>query len=173
MGCSVAWKCFVAWRLGLWSQQPTCPQIRHSLRCIQVSPVLKHSSQPCAEGSTSFIWLVWLHRFRWNIWMNLLIDVLLRRAASCSERRALRLQELGLLGRGLPAQDPIPVREPPEPLDDAPVPRGVRGYVGRPRLVREQPEKLDGTALVLPVLAVHERHVQEHPLESGDLPVQR
>src|ERR671910_1270869 len=66
---------------------------------------------------------------------------------SCSERRALRLQELGLLGRGLPAQDAIPVRKPPE--------------------------QLDGAALVLPVLAVHERHVQEHSLEGRKLPVQR
>src|SRR5918996_5514500 len=92
---------------------------------------------------------------------------------SCSERRALRLQELGLLGRGLPAQDAIPVREPPEPLDYIPVPCGVGGYVGGPRLVRKPPEKLDGAALVLPVLAVHERHVQEHPLEGRELPVQR
>src|SRR5919112_1009061 len=92
---------------------------------------------------------------------------------SCSERRALRLQELGLLGRGLPAQDPIPVREPPEPLDYVPVPCGVGGYVGSPWLVRKPPEELDGAALVLPVLAVHERHVQEHPLEGRELPVQR
>src|SRR5215213_3018455 len=154
MGCSVAWKCFVAWRLGLWSQQPTCPQIRHSLRCTQVSPVLRQSSQPCADGSTSFIWLVWLHRCRWNIWMNLLIEVLLRRGPSRSERRALRLQELGLLGRSLPAQDPIPVRESPEPLDYVPVPGGVRGYVGRARLVRKPPEQLDGAALILPVQSV-------------------
>src|SRR5215213_7077566 len=101
MGCSVAWKCFVAWRLGLWSQQPT------------------------ADGCTSFIWLVWLHRCRWNICINLLIDALLRPApfrpqVGRSERRALGLQEFGLLGRGLPAQDPIPVREPPEPLDYVP-----------------------------------------------------
>src|ERR671910_772952 len=92
---------------------------------------------------------------------------------SCSERRALRLQELGLLGRGLPAQDPIPVWEPPEPLDYIPVPCGVGGYVGGPWLVRKPPEQLDGAALVLPVLAVHERHVQEHPLEGRELPVQR
>src|ERR687893_2017609 len=92
---------------------------------------------------------------------------------SCSERRALRLQELGLLGRGLPAQDAIPVREPPEPLDYVPVPCGVGGYVGGPWLVRKPPEQLDGAALVFPVLAVHERHVQEHPLEGGDLPIQR
>src|SRR5215211_1223380 len=83
---------------------------------------------------------------------------------SRSERRALRLQELGLLRRSLPAQDPIPVRESPEPLDYVPVPGGVGGYVGRTRLVRKPPEQLDGAALVLPVLAVHERHVQEHPL---------
>src|SRR5919112_3211785 len=92
---------------------------------------------------------------------------------SCSERRALRLQELGLLGRGLPAQDPIPVREPPEPLDYVPVPCGVGGYVGGPWLVRKPPKQLDGAALVLPVLAVHVRHVQEHPLEGRGLPVQR
>src|SRR5918999_4450183 len=91
---------------------------------------------------------------------------------SCSERRALRLQELGLLGRGLPAQDPISVWEPPEPLDYVPVPCGVGGYVGRPWLVRKLPEQLDGAALVFPVLAVHERHVQEHPLEGRELPVQ-
>src|SRR5918994_2285385 len=177
MGCSVAWKCFVAWRLALSSQQPTCPQIRHSLRWTQVSPGLKHSSQPCADGSTSFIWLVWLHRCRWNICMNLLTNVLLRRGAllfrTCSKRRAFCLQELCLLGRSLPAQDLIPVREPPEPLDDVPMPCGVGGYVGRTRLVCKQPEKLDGAALILSILAVHERHIQEHPLESGDLPVQR
>src|SRR5918998_4355740 len=92
---------------------------------------------------------------------------------SCSERRALRLQELGLLGRGLPAQDPISVWEPPEPLDYVPVPCGVGGYVGGPWLVRKPSEKVDGAALVLPVLAVHERHVQEHPLEGRELPVQR
>src|SRR5829696_8437979 len=92
---------------------------------------------------------------------------------SCSERRALRLQELGLFGRGLPTQDPIPVRKPPEPLDYVPVPCGVGGYVGGPWLGRKPPEQLDGAALVLPVLAVHERHVQEHPLEGRELPVQR
>ena len=27
MGWVVAWKCFVAWRFGESSQQPTCPQI--------------------------------------------------------------------------------------------------------------------------------------------------
>src|SRR5215211_3003662 len=92
---------------------------------------------------------------------------------SRSERRALRLQELGLLGRGLPAQDLVPVREAPEPLDYLPVPRGVGGYIGPARLVREKAEKLDGAALILLVFAVHERHVQEHPLEGGELPVQR
>src|SRR5918993_269589 len=92
---------------------------------------------------------------------------------SCSERRALCRQELGLLGRSLPAQDPIPVREPPEPLDDLPVPLGVGGYIGSTGLLCEQPEQLDGPALILPVLAVHERHVQEHPLEGRELPVER
>src|SRR5215210_2044537 len=92
---------------------------------------------------------------------------------SRSERRALRRQELGLLGRGLPAQDLVPVREAPEPLDYLPVPRGVGGYIGPARPVREKAEKLDGAALILPVFAVHERHVQEHPLEGGELPVER
>src|SRR5215217_4546588 len=92
---------------------------------------------------------------------------------SRSERRAFCLQELRLLGRRFPAQDLIPVREPPETLDDVPVPCGVTGYVGRPGLVCKQPEQLHRAALILPILAVHEGHVQEHPLESGDLPVQR
>src|ERR687889_693914 len=51
-----------------------------------------------------------------------------------SERRALGLQELGLLGRSLPAQDLVPVREPPEPLDDVSVRDGVPGGCER-RLV--------------------------------------
>src|SRR5215204_636385 len=92
---------------------------------------------------------------------------------SCSERRALRLQELGLLGRGLPAQNPIPVREPPEPLDYVPVPCGVGGSVGGLWRGRKPPEQRDGTALVLSVRAVHERHVQEDPLEGRVLAVQR
>ena len=58
------------------------------------------------------------------------------------------------------------MREPPEPLDYVSVPCCVGGYVGRPRLVGKPSEKVDGAALVLPVLAVHERHVQEHPLEG-------
>src|SRR2546430_15740722 len=35
------------------SQQPTCPQVRHSRRCTQVSPILRHSSQPRSEEHTS------------------------------------------------------------------------------------------------------------------------
>ncbi len=42
--------------LGLESQQPTWPQTRHSLRCTQVSPIRRQSSQPWAEGWTSWIW---------------------------------------------------------------------------------------------------------------------
>src|SRR5215212_6943721 len=92
---------------------------------------------------------------------------------SRSERRALRREELGLLGRGLPVQDLVPVREAPEPLDYLPVPGGVGGYIGSTGLVSKQPEELDGEALVLPVFAVHERHVQEHPLEGGEFSVER
>src|SRR5262245_66677099 len=49
-------KCFVACLFLLESQQPTCPQLRHSRKCTHVSPVCKHSSQPCALGVTSRIW---------------------------------------------------------------------------------------------------------------------
>lgn len=38
------------------SQQPTWPQERHSRRCTQVSPSLRHSSQPFALGCTAWIW---------------------------------------------------------------------------------------------------------------------
>ena len=38
------------------SQHPMWPQVRHSLRCTQVSRICRHSSQPSAEGDTSFIW---------------------------------------------------------------------------------------------------------------------
>lgn len=37
-----------------------------------MSPVLRQSSQPCAEGSTSRIWSVWVHSCRSNIRVNLL-----------------------------------------------------------------------------------------------------
>jgi hypothetical protein len=43
------------------SQQPTWPQTRHSRRCTQVSPVCRHSSQPLADGSTSWIWFRCVH----------------------------------------------------------------------------------------------------------------
>jgi hypothetical protein len=46
MGCCVAWKCLVACRFFESSQQPTCPQVLQSRKCTQVSPSLRHSSQP-------------------------------------------------------------------------------------------------------------------------------
>src|SRR5262249_35074218 len=56
IGCRVALKCFVACLFLLESQQPTCPQLRQSRKCTHVSPVCKHSSQPCELGATSRIW---------------------------------------------------------------------------------------------------------------------
>src|SRR2546421_4114533 len=56
MGWPVAWKCRVACLFFEESQQPTCPQIRHSRRCTQVSPIFRQSSQPFALGVTSRIW---------------------------------------------------------------------------------------------------------------------
>src|SRR5215472_5468925 len=53
IGCPVAWKCFVACRLGELSQQPTCPQVRQSRRCTQGDPILRHSSHPRALGVTA------------------------------------------------------------------------------------------------------------------------
>src|SRR6185312_1028481 len=55
MGCPVAWKCLVAWRCGEESQHPTWPQVRHNLRWTQGEPILRHSSQPFALGTTSRI----------------------------------------------------------------------------------------------------------------------
>jgi hypothetical protein len=55
IGCRVALKCFVACLFLLESQQPTCPQLRHSRKCTHVSPVRKQSSQPGALGVTSRI----------------------------------------------------------------------------------------------------------------------
>ena len=45
-------KCFVACRRGESSQHPTCPHVRHSRRCTQATPSLRHSSQPLALGCT-------------------------------------------------------------------------------------------------------------------------
>jgi len=50
MGCCVAWKCLVACRFFESSQQPTCPQVLQSRKCTQVSPSLRHSSQPRLRG---------------------------------------------------------------------------------------------------------------------------
>src|SRR6185437_10790331 len=55
MGWPVAWKCPVAWRCGEESQHPTWPQVRHNLRWTQREPILRHSSQPFALGTTSRI----------------------------------------------------------------------------------------------------------------------
>ena len=55
MGCWVSWKCFVACRLGLESQQPTWPQERQSRRWTQRPPIFRHSSQPLVVcGWTGF-----------------------------------------------------------------------------------------------------------------------
>src|SRR5665213_4041437 len=53
-GCFVAWKCLVACLFLDESQQPTCPQFRHSRRCTQVSPSSRHSLQPVSEAFTGF-----------------------------------------------------------------------------------------------------------------------
>src|SRR5580704_10926874 len=37
----------LACRIGDESQQPTCPHVRHSRKCTQVVPRLRHSSHPC------------------------------------------------------------------------------------------------------------------------------
>jgi hypothetical protein len=55
IGCRVALKCLVACLFLLESQQPTCPQLRHSRKCTHVSPVRRQSSQPGALGVTSRI----------------------------------------------------------------------------------------------------------------------
>jgi hypothetical protein len=50
IGCWVAWKCLVACRFFESSQQPTCPQVLQSRKWTQVSPSLRHSSQPRLRG---------------------------------------------------------------------------------------------------------------------------
>src|SRR2546423_1545553 len=50
IGCAVARACFVACLFLDESQQPTCPQLSQSRRCTQVSPILRHSSQPFVFG---------------------------------------------------------------------------------------------------------------------------
>ena len=38
---------------GDWSQQPTCPQVRHSRRWTQGDPIRRHSSQPWGRAGTT------------------------------------------------------------------------------------------------------------------------
>jgi len=52
----VAWKCLVACLFLDESQHPTCPHDRQSRRCTQVSPVLRHSSQPFLAVCFILIW---------------------------------------------------------------------------------------------------------------------
>src|SRR5437867_11245665 len=61
MGWRLAWKCFVAWRFGESSQQPTWPQVRQSRKCTHLERVFRHSSQPRALGVTSRIESSWAH----------------------------------------------------------------------------------------------------------------
>src|SRR2546429_1650366 len=56
MGCWVARKCFVACLFFEESQQPTWPQVKHRRRCTQLSPILRHSSQPSLFGLILRIW---------------------------------------------------------------------------------------------------------------------
>jgi len=37
------------------SQQPTWPQLKHSRKCTQLSPIFRHSSQPLVFGLTRLI----------------------------------------------------------------------------------------------------------------------
>src|SRR6266568_1806534 len=61
IGWVVSRKCAVACRFGEESQQPTCPQNRHSRRWTQWSPVFRHSVQPSVVlGVTSWIWSRWV-----------------------------------------------------------------------------------------------------------------
>src|SRR5216684_4019876 len=61
IGWRVARKCFVAWRFGVSSQQPTWPQVRQSRRCSHSEPIFRHSSQPSALGVTSRMSAAWAH----------------------------------------------------------------------------------------------------------------
>src|SRR5258708_38304705 len=54
-GCFVALKCFVACLFLEESQQPTWPQLKHSRKCTQLSPIFRHSSQPLVFGLTRLI----------------------------------------------------------------------------------------------------------------------
>ena len=53
MGCSVAWKCFVACLFFESSQHPTWPHVMHMRRWTHVSPVSRHSLHPRVPGWTS------------------------------------------------------------------------------------------------------------------------
>src|SRR5690349_23678662 len=49
-------KCLVACLFFEESQQPTCPHVRHSRNCTQVSPILMHSSHACLFVVSILIW---------------------------------------------------------------------------------------------------------------------
>ena len=51
-GWPVAWKCFVAWRFGLESQQLVVPQTRHWRRWTQRDPIATQASQTSPPGRT-------------------------------------------------------------------------------------------------------------------------
>src|SRR5665213_3631937 len=69
-GCFVAWKCLVACLFLDESQQPTCPQFRHSRRCTQVSPISRHSLQPVPDAFTGFRLSKCLHSIVHLKWSN-------------------------------------------------------------------------------------------------------
>lgn len=56
----MGWPLLPAWaeacRFGEESQQPTWPQLMHIRRWTHQLPVRRQSSQPSAEGTTSWIW---------------------------------------------------------------------------------------------------------------------
>src|ERR1700753_1775684 len=56
MGWSTIWACLRAWRIGDESQQPTCPQDRHSRRCSHGVCRRRHSSQP--SGVLGVTWRI-------------------------------------------------------------------------------------------------------------------
>src|SRR6266508_3049699 len=53
MGCPSVCACRRACRFGEESQQPTCPQVRHSRRCTHLDPERRHSSQPSGVRGTT------------------------------------------------------------------------------------------------------------------------
>src|SRR6185369_15898821 len=55
IGWPVSLACAVACRMGLLSQQPVRPQVRHCRRCIQSLPISMHVSQTSSGGATSVV----------------------------------------------------------------------------------------------------------------------